>query len=184
MGIDRQVGDDWLRLKAQRAYERGRWWHALQIGWLVVPLACCSALMGHRYGLCLGLSLLLWAVASGFRWYGRDLARSVLPGMGFGALILPMGLFVQMGWLAPVICQIGCLAFCAGCGILSGACMVLWLRRTEDTTSTVLIGAGVISGLTGALCCLPLGLASGATILATVFLSTTTTAFLQPRFSM
>lgn len=76
-----------LKLRARRAYERGRVGFAARVLLVVVPTVLLALAAGVALEACLCLGLPVALAAVGLRWYGRDLGPAVTAGVWFGGLV-------------------------------------------------------------------------------------------------
>jgi hypothetical protein len=136
-----------------RAYERGRWRHALT-GFAPVLLLPMLVLCIDGISLrTIALGALLFGTGVFVLWRGRDAARSVLPGVLAGTVPLVAAICApRMHVCTGSSCMSFCLAACAGGGFLAGVVVGLVWRRSRRGRVSLAIAA-VLSTMTGALGC-------------------------------
>jgi len=141
-----------LRGKAKRAYEWGRLRRALSgsVPTLLVALMVASLVHEVSWPLVIGLALYFASVL--LLWFGRNPARSVLPGVVYGLLPLTGGVIAKLhGHVCMGLsCYSTCLLYCVGGGILAGV-LVGRLASRSDTPLAVFFSAAATSLLTGAI---------------------------------
>ena len=123
----------------------------------LVGVACVLSDLPER---ALGFGLALFVVGALVLWYGRDLRRSVLPGVAAG--VVPMLLVLGAGHVGHVCagptCTSVCLAACLAGGALAGF-VVGASKAARDAGVGFWLAASSVALLTGAMACARLGLA-------------------------
>ncbi len=141
-----------LRGKAKRAYEWGRWRHALggSIPTLLVGGMVAALVREVSWPLILGLALYLASVL--LLWFGRSPGRSVLPGVVYGLLPLTGGVIAKLhGHVCTGLsCYSTCMLYCVGGGIVAGV-LVGRLAAKSDSPAAVFMSAAATALLTGAI---------------------------------
>lgn len=144
-----------LRRAARWQYELGRLWVALPAGVAALVLVV-AALSLWRAVSVLGLGALLVALSLGYGFWGQRLARAVF--VGLGAALIPLVLpTLAMEWaLARGVGDPAtlCLAACLASGGLAGALIAWTSRRVTRGRRPILLAAGVLASVGGALTCI------------------------------
>ena len=144
-----------LRRAARWKYELGRLWVALPAGIAALVLVV-GALSLWRTMSVLGVGALLVALSLGYGFWGRRLARAVF--LGLGAALIPLVLpSIAMNW--AMARGVGdpatlCLAACVVSGGLAGVLIVWTSRRVTQGRRLILLAAGVLAAVGGALTCI------------------------------
>lgn len=144
-----------LRRAARWKYELGRLWVALPAGIAALVLVVV-ALSLWRSVTVLGVGALLVALSLGYGVWGRRLARAVF--LGLGAALIPLILpSVAMHWaLARGVSEFSALCFgaCGVSGSLAGALIAWTSRSVTRGRRAVLLAAGGLAAVGGALTCI------------------------------
>jgi hypothetical protein len=139
---------------ARRAYEQNRMGVSVRAGALLAVLCSASALLGTNVATALSVSAAMMVAVTFMRFYGRSLARAVLPGALFGAI--PFTLAMVAKAYGHVCTGSGCMSLCVpACtlgGAIVGAALVI-TARTEQKRASYLLGGGALALLVGALGC-------------------------------
>ncbi len=143
---------------AERAYERGRFWWALRVAALVIPLVAISAYFAPNPWVNVVCGGLLLAAAAVLRFRGRGLANAVDLGLmgGAAAYLMPL-VAASTGGGCSVVCWTHCLAACTAGGLIAGGFIGLRVMRNRDTSLEFIGGAVIVAGLCGSLGCAPFG---------------------------
>lgn len=129
-----------VRLRARRAYERGRMYRALPWALPVAALAAAAALAGSHSAWFVGPPLAAGLVA--LLWRGGDAARGALAGLVAGAVpYLGIVLWSRFGTCGSE----ACVAVAVASGLGGTAALVHGLRTgsTAWTASALAVGAGM-----------------------------------------
>ncbi len=154
--------------RVRRAYEWSRLRRAA-IGFApVLVLIGAAVVLGHDPAMVAVLGGVLFLAGVGVLWYGRDVRRSVLPGVAAGLIPLSATLCAhQVGRACSLsdCCFTLCLPACGAGGILAGV-IIAWvgLRRTHGIWYWLC--ASGMALLTGAMGCLCVGVAGIAGLIA------------------
>jgi hypothetical protein len=146
--------DTVVKQGARRAYERSRIGVSLRAGAFLAVLCSASALIGTQVATALSVSAAMMVAVTFMRFYGRSLARAVLPGALLGAI--PFTLAMASKAYGHVCTGSGCMSLCVpACtlgGAVVGAALVL-TARSEPKRTSYLLGGGALALLVGALGC-------------------------------
>lgn len=160
-----------LELRARRAYELGRVRLAV-LAAAPVAVACGVLFLTYarRGSWILGVGGLVVALVLVASWWGRELGRSVVPGVVSGAI--PLALACAAQGVGHVCTDDGCVSLCVpAClvgGLVAGALVGRFAGRAPATSG---MGAVVLAGLTGSLGCSCVGLGGVAGLLLGLFVA-------------
>ena len=144
-----------LRRAARWKYELGRLWVALPAGIAALVLVVGAVSLWRTMSV-LGVGALLVALSLGYGFWGRWLARAVF--LGLGAALIPLVLpSVAMNWgLARGVGDPAtlCLVACVVSGGLAGAIIVWTSRWVTRGRRPILLAAGLLAAVGGALTCI------------------------------
>jgi hypothetical protein len=152
-----------LERRARRKYEWMRARRALLGFAPSLVVVAVAALANEHPATALAFGAAMFAVGVGLLWYGREVRRSVLPGLAFGLLPLAMALCANslghtcLGERCLTLCVPACLIGGSGAGI--GVSMV-GLRWKQGLPFW--LGAAAVTLLTGAMGCSCVGLSGVA----------------------
>ncbi|MBS2023017.1 MAG: hypothetical protein JST92_11435 [Deltaproteobacteria bacterium] len=143
-----------LEARARRAYERGRWTHALKLGLLALPLLCLSGIVPCQTNLLWVTAPLLFAALVGFSVRGGEFSAALLPGLlaGLVPFTLPVATRLIGHLCESSLCMTICMPACCAGGLFAGASIGL-LARAEERPLRFLLAATLLSVLTGAMGC-------------------------------
>lgn len=147
----------------KRARFRYEWVRARRalLGFLpVFGLVGAACALSDRPGRALAFGLALFVLGAIVLWYGRDLRRSVLPGVAAG--VVPMLLVLGAEHVGHVCtgptCTSVCLAACVAGGALAGF-FVGRSKAAREAGMGFWLAASSLALLTGAMACARLGIA-------------------------
>jgi hypothetical protein len=152
-----------LEMRARRAYEMSRARRAV-VGFAPVLLVVAGAVwLGESPSSTLGFGVALFVLGVVMLWLGREIKRSVLPGLAAGLIPLVAVLCVHRfehccGGVHCSTCLATCLPACAAGGLAAGLVIAgVGLRRTRSPWFWVTTSG--IALLTGAMGCVCVGVA-------------------------
>jgi len=143
-----------LERRARRRYEWARARRAI-LGFAPVLMIIAIAALENRHPLsALMFGSALFLVGVGLLWYGRDIRRAVLPGLGMGLFPLAMALCANHIGHACMgdRCMSLCVPVCAVGGLVAGiGTSIIGVRWKQGVQFWA--GAAVLTLLTGAMGC-------------------------------
>ncbi len=150
---------DELKHAARAAYERGRWWWAARVAFIVVPLVLLSLFTATQpvFNLVAGSGLLV--ATTWLRWRGGDWSAAAEIGLGAGAFayLVPLAIPACGHCCAPgTACGLE-LGPCIAGGVLAG--LIIGTRAGAARGVAFGVSAAGVAGLLGALTCAPFGAA-------------------------
>lgn len=150
-----------LAARARRAYETGRVWWALQIGWLVATLLAISFVSVGASSVSLATGIALLGVTATMRWRGQTWSAAVRSGLLAG--LIPFALLLSIKCGSGYFCALGgcmtnCTHFCAFGGLAAGVLLATRANRRQSQVIEFLVASSVVAALTGLLGCFVGGL--------------------------
>lgn len=176
------LSDTELLAAARRTYERSRVAFALKVAAPVALIPAVSCVLGTSLASAavLGVALVLAVALS--TWRGGGFALGGISGLKAGVIPLAFAhgakLFGHV--CTPAGCTTLCVPACATGGLVAGALVEWWARRSERPNLTRGLGIGV-SLLTGALGCSCVGYAGVIALLCGLALSMGAGFVVRPR---
>jgi hypothetical protein len=159
--------DGELKAAARRAYEYARLGRAVAVSAPVAVLPLTSFFLGTSGAVAAALGVALVGGVLVLVWRGGGLAFGGATGLKAGLLPLALAHAAKsFGHVCtPAGCTTLCVPACAAGGVLAGALVEWWARRSSRPTLTRLVGA-CVAFLTGALGCSCVGYAGMAALFA------------------
>jgi len=160
------IAPDKFRQRALRAYEWGRLRHAAVKAWPALLLTTISWWLCHEPVLSFAIGGSLFALATGFFWYGRVAARAANAGMKGGMIAFAVPVLAFHFYFAHDCCTLTTMLLInAGWGVGVGVLLSIESSPMQIQRNVFLLFASVVASISGMLGCIlfgPMGLAGMA----------------------